>query len=187
MHDDGSARKSQECSGTADLRHDRRGAPPPPGAPGRRVPPVRAVRIRRGSGRPHHGSRPRQSGVVLGQPVRRPLRTDPRIRPGPGEPRGRGGAKATTRSTPPRLRSIRGSTRRVPTRWRRRTRTRCTARPGRRWAACSIRLRRTRARSTKITRCSTIIPAWSTRLPKATGSRNRWATRRPSSCAITGC
>ena len=47
-----------------------RRASAPQAAAGGRVPPVRALRLRRGHGRPHHRPRPRAARPLLGQPAR---------------------------------------------------------------------------------------------------------------------
>jgi len=114
------------------LRHYRRRAAPPPGTPGRLVRLFRALRVRRGSGRPYHGSRPGESGVVLGKPFRCPF-GQIRVSDCPGESRGRSGGRQTTRSIPLHLRSIRGA-RCSPRTRAAAQRTRCMARHGRRWA-----------------------------------------------------
>ena len=159
-HHSGSASSQTPRSRPRQEVHVRRGgAPAPQAAPGRRVPPLLQVRVRRGRGRPHHRPRPRARRPLLGQPVRHALQPHPGVRPHPRQPPGRGRrgrpagqhappSPSTPRSTPP------GPTSSPPP-----TRTRCTARRGRRSAACSTRSPRTRAPSTTTTRCSTTTPA----------------------------
>ena len=53
--------------------------------------------------------------------------------------------------------------------------------------ASSIPSRRTRARSTATTPCSTTSPGSSSTSRRASASAPRWVRRRPSSCATTGC
>ena len=48
------------------LRHRRRGAPPPQAAPGRRLPPLRPLRLRRRGGRSHHRPRPGAAPTTSG-------------------------------------------------------------------------------------------------------------------------
>ena len=75
---------------SSQVRHRRRGAPPPQAAAGRRLPPLRPARLRRGHGRPHHRPRPRAARPLLGQPARHELPPDPGQGSPAGQPRGRG-------------------------------------------------------------------------------------------------
>ena len=113
----------------------RRGrAPAPQAAPGRGVPPLRSLRVRRGCGRPHHRPRPRAARPLLGQPARHELQADPRAGPPAGErPRARW-SRGSGPSTWPPSPSTRRSTRPGPTSWPPPTPTPSTARPGRRCA-----------------------------------------------------
>ena len=66
------------------------GAPAPQAAAGRRLPDLRALRLRRGHGRAHHGPRPRAARPLLGQPARHELQADPGEGPPPRQRPGRG-------------------------------------------------------------------------------------------------
>ena len=74
----------------AEVRLGRGGAAAPQGAARRRVPAVRAVRLRRGRRRPHHRPRPRAPRPLLGEPVRDELQAHPGLRPDPRQRPGRG-------------------------------------------------------------------------------------------------
>ena len=109
------------------------------------------------------------------------LQADPGEGPPPREPRGRG-RRGQLAGQPGRLRHpLRRSTRPGPTWSPPPTRTRCTARRGRRCAGRSTRSPRTPARSTTTTPCSTTTPAWCSTSTRASASPTPSATTRPSS------
>jgi len=137
------------------------------------------------SGRPYHGSRPGESGVVLGKPFRCPLRTDSGVRPGPGESRGRSGG----RQLPGQYAAFAIHSRctlLAPTRWRRRTRTRCMQG----MVVAGPPARSDHAGRVRVLRGSRAVRRLHRRgLRDVEGDRiaRRWVIPKLSSCAITGC
>src|SRR5579863_9734289 len=72
-------RKKSFIPGTSQIRQRRRRAPAPQRTPGRFLPPILEIRLRRRRDRPHHRARPGAPGSFLGESVRRALQPDTRF------------------------------------------------------------------------------------------------------------
>ena len=108
-------------------------------------------------------------------------------RPDLRRPHGRGRRGRLAGQPRPPSPSTRRCTRPGPTSSPPPTRTRCTARRSRRWAARSTRSPRTAASSSRTTRCSTTTPAWCSTSRRASASPTPSARPRRPSSATTGC